>query len=484
MPDNISTKDASEAVQVIKTTETASVHTPHVNVDTLPSNLAKEAKQDNIITLLTDLLAEFRDDVFVSATIWEDRSSVVSVFYREERVRSQDDGSISTVYTRLSDNTVVGSLPAGAVPVQGSADRTTESFRYRATANGTGYSTNDWLTNVIIYDKDGAGTVLSSSWYNLTTGSNISAPTGTDIQAEGDNQLTDSQLRATPVSVSLPNGTHVVGPTGQSVINTDLLTGNVNGWYDAAAFQSGSIQIIATAGISAGAIFFEQTNNNASTTGLQLIVSEVISINTNPQNTAITIAANANRMFRFGINARYIRVRISTAFVGGTVQAISFFSEFPFSSPSMYVQQAAAANFAVTLASTTLTAGTAAVGDFGMQYRGSATGAALIYKINSAASTNAGVVKAGAGRLVGYQIQNTTGAILYVKLHNTTTAPTVGSTAVHYVIPVPANGKAELDIPGGIGFTTGMSISMVTGSSDTDATAVTAGALIGALHYA
>lgn len=64
--------------------------------------------------------------------------------------------------------------------------------------------------------------------------------------------LTDSQLRASAVSISFPDGAQVNGPLAQSILNTDLLTGNVNGWFDAASFQSGTVQIIASAGISAG----------------------------------------------------------------------------------------------------------------------------------------------------------------------------------------------------------------------------------------
>jgi len=171
--------------------------------------------------------------------------------------------------------------------------------------------------------------------------------------------LTDAQLRASSVPISLPDGAQVNGPLAQSVINTDLLTGNVNGWYDAAKFQSGAIQIIASAGISAGQIFFEQTNDNTSSVGLPLLHTEAIAINSNPNNAAFAIVASTNRLFRFSVNARYIRVRISTAFVGGTVRAIGFFSEFPFSANVLNVQQGVAGNFQVTatVASTTANIG-------------------------------------------------------------------------------------------------------------------------------
>jgi hypothetical protein len=140
-------------------------------------------------TTLNAILAEARDDVFVQSTVWEDRSSVVAVFYREERVRSQDDGSVATIYTRLSDNTIVGSMPAGVIPVQGAADRTIEFYRWRLKNAGTGYSAGDWITNTIVFDTDGNGGVLSSNWYNLTTSATIAAPLPTDLEDPNDRLL-------------------------------------------------------------------------------------------------------------------------------------------------------------------------------------------------------------------------------------------------------------------------------------------------------
>lgn len=145
-----------------------------------------------------------------------------------------------------------------------------------------------------------------------------------------------------------PDGTLFSGPAAQSVLNTDLLGGTVNGWYDASAFMSGSIQIVASAGITAGAIIFEQTNDAGSTTGVALAADELGVINANPNVAAITIAASTRRMFLVSIVAKYIRVRISTAFVGGTVQAIGLFSQDAFANPTLNVQQATASSLLVT----------------------------------------------------------------------------------------------------------------------------------------
>lgn len=130
-----------------------------------------------------------------------------------------------------------------------------------------------------------------------------------------------------------------------------------------------------------------------------------------------------------------------------------------------------------------LVAGTAAIGDVGTQYRSNATGAALIKHVVAAASTNAQNVKASAGRLVGWSLSNTTAAWVYLKLHNTAGTPTAGAAVVG-AIGIPPNGKSELQLDGGISFTTGIGLSIVTGAADADATAVTANAVVGDLYYA
>jgi hypothetical protein len=130
-----------------------------------------------------------------------------------------------------------------------------------------------------------------------------------------------------------------------------------------------------------------------------------------------------------------------------------------------------------------LVAGTAAIGDIGVQYRANATGAASRTHIVSAASTNAANAKASAGRVLGWSFTNTNAAYRYVKLHNTAGTPTAGAS-VFMTIAIPPNGVADFSLDGGIGFSTGIGYSIVTGSADADATAVGAGDVVGDLFWA
>lgn len=129
-----------------------------------------------------------------------------------------------------------------------------------------------------------------------------------------------------------------------------------------------------------------------------------------------------------------------------------------------------------------LAAGTNAIGDVGQQYRANATGAASGTHVVSAATTNATSVKGSAGRVVGWSFGNTNAAWRYVKLHNQTAIPTAGSGVVR-TIAIPPNGVSNNAFEGGIAFTTGIGLTIVTGSADNDATAVGAGDVVGELFW-
>jgi hypothetical protein len=293
-----------------------------------------------------------------------------------------------------------------------------------------------------------------------------------------------------PVNLSNDVTFDASAAAGYNVLNTDLLTGVVSGWYDARAFHSASFHIIGLTGISAGQIIFEQTNDTANN-GVVLPVIEDPGLNANPLTAAFAVAASASRMFTAPITAAYVRVRISTAFTGGNVRCVATFSELPWAAMRINIQQAVAANFASTVSGTvtanigtgSLAAGTNAIGDVGQQYRANASGASTTAKIVSAATTNATNLKASAGRIIGWQLSNTTASWQFVKIHNQTTAPTPGAS-VFFTIAIPPNGKSECSFEGGIGMGTGIGYTIVTGAADTDTTATTLNAVVGSIQYA
>lgn len=283
--------------------------------------------------------------------------------------------------------------------------------------------------------------------------------------------------------VTLPNDVVVGAAASIAALNTDLLTGTVSGWYDAQNFHSVSIQLIGAAGISAGQIIFEQTNDiTAAPAGNVWILEDSTLLNSSPIIAATTIAASTIRLFGGQIASRYIRVRVSTGFAGGTVQAVAVLSQLPYQRMINTIQQATAANLNITMGNS-LPAGTNLAADVGVQLRANATGAASRFHLVSAATTNATSVKGSAGRLVGWSITNVSGALRYVKLHNIATAPTAGVGVVQ-TITIPPNQTANHEITAGIAFTTGIGMTTVTGAADNDATGVGAAELIIDLFFA
>jgi hypothetical protein len=132
----------------------------------------------------------------------------------------------------------------------------------------------------------------------------------------------------------------------------------------------------------------------------------------------------------------------------------------------------------------TLAAATVLAADVGGQYRANATGAATIGHIVSAATTNAANLKASAGRVLGWNFANTTAIWQLVKLHNTASTPTAG-VGVALTIGIPPNGiNASPPGFGGVGFSSGIGRTIVTGAADTDATATTLNAVVGEIFYA
>lgn len=139
---------------------------------------------------------------------------------------------------------------------------------------------------------------------------------------------------------------------------------------------------------------------------------------------------------------------------------------------------------AVESGQVSLGVGSNLIGDVGFAYRATTTGATLsATQIVSAASVNNANIKNQAGRVYGWEFANTTASWVYVCLHNSASAPTAGSGVVRK-IGIPPNGKSEVDLIGGLPFSSGIGISIVSGAALNDATAVAANAVVGNLFWA
>jgi hypothetical protein len=97
-----------------------------------------------------------------------------------------------------------------------------------------------------------------------------------------------------------------------------------------------------------------------------------------------------------------------------------------------------------------------------------------VSRLVSAATTNATVVKAGPGKLFGWVASNTNAAARYLKIYDTATAPTVGTTVPKLTILLRAGGSESYNTRDGIVFATGISFALTSGVADNDTGAVSA----------
>jgi hypothetical protein len=95
---------------------------------------------------------------------------------------------------------------------------------------------------------------------------------------------------------------------------------------------------------------------------------------------------------------------------------------------------------------------------------------------NSAATTNATLVKSTGGTLWSIAVSNTNAASRFLKLFNRTTAPDVGNSVPVLTVAIPSNGTVLVNGgANGLRFATGISLSITGAAGDLDTTAIGAG---------
>lgn len=126
----------------------------------------------------------------------------------------------------------------------------------------------------------------------------------------------------------------------------------------------------------------------------------------------------------------------------------------------------------------TLAAGSNLAGDFGVQYRASATGAGTPTNINSPATPVVQTIKSSAGRLLGFVLCNTAAQARFFKLFNVV-SPVLGATAATLDIVLPTNVPVEISFEGGISFATAMTCAITGARGLTDNTPITGNEVTG-----
>lgn len=267
------------------------------------------------------------------------------------------------------------------------------------------------------------------------------------------------------VAAAVPLVPFAYSQAGVIAVNTDLMV------LDCRQLRSLSIQCRSMG--TAGVVTVQWSNEP---TFASPITATLLS-----EAGAISTTFNAAVLRYTNVLAAYCRLRLTTATTGGTTTLEVWGSQNPI--PVLVGTQPVSGTVTANIGTGSLAAGTNAIGDVGQQYRANATGAASRAHVVAAATTNATIVKASAGRVLGWSLANTTASWVYVKLHNQATSPTAG-TGVVQTIALPPNGKSDWKVEGGVAFTTGIGLTTVTGAADADATAVAANAIVGDLFFA
>ena len=105
------------------------------------------------------------------------------------------------------------------------------------------------------------------------------------------------------------------------------------------------------------------------------------------------------------------------------------------------------------------------------------------YSVNSLATTNGALIKAGSTQLTAYCINNASASSRWVRFYNKGTAPTVGTDVPVLVTQVPASTSKEVSFGEGHQFPLGLGIAITGAAPVLDTTAVAAGDVQVCLNY-
>jgi hypothetical protein len=225
--------------------------------------------------------------------------------------------------------TVQGATSMTALKVDGSAvtQPVSGSVTVSGTVTASGPLTDTQLRATAV---PVSGTITANAGTNLNT-SSLALESGGNL-ASINTKLPALALGAQAPTAALAtvgaNKAVVTFAAATPALNLDLLTNTTNGWLDVSNYNYASFTIITGAGITAGAVTFEQTNDNTISNAAPAL-SIVVSAFSAPSPNVLSPAANSNYQVNAAIQSRYIRVRVSTAFSGGTVSLVATLGQGP-----------------------------------------------------------------------------------------------------------------------------------------------------------
>ncbi len=211
--------------------------------------------------------------------------------------------------------------------------------------------------------------------------------------------------------------------------------------------------IIQVTGTYTGALSLQGTVNGTT----WVTVGGITMLNVNTGALSATIASGTQGIFQTEVSG-YNQVRL-TALAAVTGTATVSLRATP-ATPSVAIDAALPAG-SNAIGTVSVAASSNLVGDTAFQYRANATGAATAFSLLSPATPAAASVKGTAGRLIGWSLVNTAAALRSVKFWNTASGSvTLGTTAAVWEVDIPAGGRSEINLPGGIAFSTAITVAV------------------------
>ena len=462
----------------------------------LLSGLAKEAKQDSILSALASILSELTAKIEEGGTVSLSAASLSALEQITATVANwpsdyPDAATLAKVEAvrLLLAGTLAVSASSLPLPTGAATESKLESVR--ALLAGTlavsaaslplpaGAATDASLASILSALVSAAGGIFAEDSPH-TSGDMGRLVLGirwdSDTPTAGDGDYTALKLdeagrlkvAAQPASVS--------PVTGNIAANGGIVA------IECKRFSNLSVSM-STASLAGHNVSFECSNNSTNGTdgtwyGVQAVRSNANTVET----TSGVLAATPAYMWHVNVgDYAWFRVR-ATAHTSGTASYIlrpGAFATEPIPGAQVTGTQP------VSFTQPALVAGTAAVGDVGMQYRANATGAASSASILSPATPAGASIKGSAGRLLGLQLQNSSSGVRSVKLFNATSV-TMGTTSALFEVDIPAGGRVDFNLPGGVAFSTGImwAVTAAKGLTDNTATGLAANDVSGSAFYA
>lgn len=346
-----------------------------------------------------------------------------------------DDGQ-NPQFTLTNASVEISNDAGNAVPVSAAA---------LPLPSGAATAANQSTANASLASIDGKAPALVSGRVPVD-GSGVTQPVS--------GPLTNTELRATPVPVSgtvaisnssvevaNDSGNPIpVGPAAQlnvtgsaSANNTDLISVACD------AYRSVNFQITGT---WSGTISFQVSNDNVAWASINAFGAASTGSNT---------VTTTNNLFFISLSGcQFFRARF-TGYTSGTASINAFFSK-----DNVPTAALTGGPTNTVVASTT-------------------SSATVLYTVNSAATTNAAVIKSTAANFYGLSAMNTSATTKYVRFYSKATAPTVGTDVPIMVVAVPATSSKEIEYVPALRIGTGLGVAITGGAAVNDATAVAAG---------